>query len=36
LVARRTLEAPQRKVEEVRVGAIPDHIDDEVEDIPVE
>jgi hypothetical protein len=26
----------QHKIEEVRVGEIPDHIDDDAEDIPVE
>jgi hypothetical protein len=36
LAARRTLEALQGKVEEIRVWEIPDHIDDDVEDIPVE
>jgi hypothetical protein len=36
LVARRTLEALQRNFEEVRVGEIPDHIDGDLEDIPVE
>jgi hypothetical protein len=36
LVARRTFEVVQRKVEEVRVGEIPEHIDNNVEDIPVE